>query len=215
MIFIQRFFSGLPWVFTVLSFCGLVQIQAADTAPVSAAPSAPVAAVVTAGAPTVTPFETFHSIAERNIFDPNRVARSRSTRTEVNRPAVDTISLVGTMESDKGLIAFFESPVPKFKKVLHAGEPIAEFTVSKITPQAVELTRDGKNFSLQVAQQLRRPAGEDWTVAAVEPPRADPAAGTSPDKAQSGTENATPPIPADASDLVKRLMERRQNQLKE
>jgi hypothetical protein len=119
------------------------------------------------------------------------------------------------MDSDKGIIAFFDSPIPKFKKVLHAGEPIAEYTVSKVTAKGVELTRDGKTLSLQVAQQLRRPIGEDWSVAATEPPRTDATTGTSTDASQPSTENATPPIPADASDTLKRLMEQRRNQLKE
>ena len=211
MIPSKQFTTGLALVAAGFSCIGIIRIRAADTKSVSpVTSSAPVAAVATAGTPAVVPFETFRSIADRNIFDPNRVGRTaRPVRSET-RPTDDTISLVGTMDSEKGIVAFFDSPIPKFKKVLRAGEPIAEYTVSKVTAKGVELTRDGKTLSLQVAQQLRRPVGEDWTVAATELPRTD----GSPDTSKA-TENATPPIPADASDTLKRLMEQRRNQLKE
>jgi hypothetical protein len=218
MISLKRIFFGLTAVFALFASGGPLLIQAADTKPTSPiGVPAPVPAVVTAPAPTVLPFETFRTIAEHNIFDPNRVGRSRTVRTEAARPTDDVISLVGTMDSGDGILAFFDSPLPKFKKVVHVGETLADYTVTKITPQAVELTRAGKALSLQVAQQLRRPVGEDWTVAATEPTRADARAAPSPDAAASGTDNSSPSpsAPADASDLVKRLMERRQNQLKE
>ena len=147
---------------------------AADPKPTSPV-SVPTPTTAAAATPPGVPFETFRPIADRNIFDPNRVGRStRSTRIDPARPTGDSIALVGTLRYEKGYFAFFDSPDSKFKKVVHEGEPIAEFSVTHISASSVDLIRNGKTISLQVAQRLRRPVGEDWTIAAVETPRTDP-----------------------------------------
>jgi hypothetical protein len=163
----------------------------------------PPAAAGAAGAGSTASFSAFRLIGDWNIFDPNRVRRSTDGSPPV---VVDTISLVGTMQYEKGLFAFFDSPDSNYRKALHVGDAIAQFTVTRITPSGVELTRDSKQLSLAIGRQLRRPAGGEWTVgtsAQVEPV---PAASTAP---------TAPAIPADASDTLKRLMEQRQKQLRQ
>jgi len=161
--------------------------------------------------PADSKYDSFRVIVERNIFNPTRVGRTRDR--EEKAPRVDTIALVGTMQYDKGVVAFFDSPDAAFRKTLREGQSVGDFKVQKIAPNEVELIRDGKPISLRVAQQLRRPEGGDWSVTAAEPPRdatgaAATAGGRPPEPAEP------PPIPADASDVVKRMMEQRQKQLK-
>jgi hypothetical protein len=138
-------------------------------------------------------FDTFRLIGAWNIFDPNRVDRSLD---ETPQPTVDTISFVGTMQYEKGLFAFFDSPDRAYRQALHEGDAIAQFKVKRIMADRVELTRDSKSVSLAIGQQLRRPQGGDWSV------------GADVREEQAKGENAAPPIPADASDLLKRLMEK-------
>jgi hypothetical protein len=143
-------------------------------------------------------FEAFSLIGNLNIFDSARVGWTPGTAA----PAVDTISLVGTLESGQGWMAFFESPSRLYRKALREGGTIAQFTVKRIQPDGVELAHDTQLISLAVRQQLRRPAGGDWSVGGVPPGAVASSA-------------AAPAVPADASDVLKRLMEQRQKELKQ
>lgn len=178
----------------------------------SAATSAPPAPAAVSPANT---FDAFQLVVERNIFNPNRVGRTKAT-AEDKPPRIDEISLVGTMRSEKGDLAFFESPDPALRKTLRVGGTVGDFKVQGIAADGVELLRADQPLSLKVAQQLRRPEGGEWTVRATPPPLpgADSrAAGASgifrPIEVPAVTE-----IPPDASDALKRLMEKRKKDLK-
>ena len=112
------------------------------------------------------------------------------------------------MDYEKGPLAFFDGSDRSYRKALRAGETIADFTVTRITPGGVELARNSKSISLQMGQQLLRPAGADWTVGAAGA-RAAPAA--APDASAAPQADAS----ADTSEVLKRLMAQRQQQLKQ
>ena len=164
------------------------------------APAAPAAAI------PLTDFNAFRLVTERNIFNPNRIGRTRETN-EAPPPRVETIAFVGTMETDRGLRAFFDSTDAAFKKTLREGEAIADFTVKRILPDSVELTRGDQTTPLRMTQQLRRTEGGEWTVTARDPVR------TESTKAAEST--APLPIPSNASEVLRRLMEQRQKALKQ
>jgi len=167
----------------------------------------------TASAPADPKFDTFRVVLERNIFNPNRAPRSRAAPEE-KPPRVDEIFLVGTMQSDKGLLAFFDSADSEFRKNLREGDSIAGFKLRRIAADGVELLRDEQPIALKVAQQLRRPEGGDWTVNTGSVERADTRAASSPDGVRSAAAAAATQIPADASEALKRLMQQRQKQSK-
>ena len=162
--------------------------------------------------PADAKFDAFRVIVDRNIFNPTRTGRTRD-RSDEKVARVDTIALVGTMQYDKGVVAFFNSPDAAFRKTLREGQSVGEFKVQKIKPDEVELVRDGKPVSLRVAQQLRRPEGGEWSVSNIEPP-ADSTGATAASGNRPPEPEEPPPIPADASDTVRRMMEQRQKQLK-
>ena len=169
--------------------------------PVSTGKSAATAKTAPAPkAPSPGSFEAFQLVVERNIFNPNRVGRTRSNSDE-KQPRVDEISLVGTMESERGRVAFFESPDSAYRKALREGETMGDFRVQRIANDGVELMREEKPLALKISQQLRRPEGGEWTVRAT--PAAVPVAAA-----------AVPEIPADASEVLKRLLKQRESQLK-
>jgi hypothetical protein len=154
---------------------------------------APAPAPVPVAAPGATPsFTAFQVIGNYNIFNANRIGYTPGAATV----RVDTISLVGTIESDHGRLALFDGTDRTYRTAAHEGEKIAEFTVTRITDSGVELTRDGKPLALAMGQQLRRPPGGAWTVGTAR--RAEPAAAP-----------AAPAVPSDASDILKQLMEQR------
>jgi len=170
------------------------------------------AATTPAAAPAATPavspansFDAFRIITEKNIFNPNRVGLTRAT-PEARPARVDEIALVGTVEFGGQRVALFDSAEVAWRKSVREGESLGDFTVKRVGPEGVDLVRGEQTLSLRVAQQLRRPEGEEWAVvAAPDLPRADARGGDSP---------AAPAIPADASDVLKRLMRQREKQLK-
>lgn len=156
-------------------------------------------------------FDAFRIVSERNIFDPNRTGRS--ARSGDPAPRADILSLVGTMHYEKGLYAFFDGSGPTFQKALHEGEPIADYTVTRITQDSVALARSGQSTTLAIGQQLRRPVGGDWSAAEPVTVRAEPDPGQAAD-APAPTTNPTPTSSTGSDDVLKRLMDQRQKKLK-
>lgn len=200
---------------------GLSASRAAAAEPMAAAPAVPArakaAAAVAAPArneSSVTPttsIDEFRLVSERNIFNPNRTGR-RDRPNEEKPPGVDVITLVGTMDSDRGLRAFFDGSESSFRRALHVGESVDKFKVTQIAPSVVDLERDGKSMSVRVGQQLRRPEGADWNLVSEEVVRREA-------QARAANETKVDPsaplvIPAGASEIEKRMMERRMKDLK-
>ena len=137
--------------------------------------------------------------------------RAQQRQQEAPPPKVDTVALVGTMQSDLGLVAIFDGSDPAFRAAVPVGGEIAGFKVKRILPAGVELSAGERNLTLRMSQQLRRIAGGDWRTTGRDLSRADfGRAEASPSAAP-----AQPAIPANTSDVVRRLMEQRQKQLKQ
>jgi len=192
---------------------GLLALSAgaADKRRNATPPAAP--ASVGAIAPNVG-FDAFQVVIERNIFNPNRSSRARSAPEE--KPVrTDELSLVGVVQYDGDRIAVFDGTEAAFRKGVREGETVAGFRITRIAADGIELAHNERQFPLKVAQQLRRPEGGEWKVAASQVARAEagvPAAtGSGPGR---GADVAAGGIPADASEVLKRLMQKREKQLK-
>lgn len=181
---------------------------AADAAKAPVAP--PAAATAESVLTPTTPADAFRVITDRNIFNAYRTGRRE--RTEAPAPRVDTLTLVGTMDYAKGLFAFFDGTAADNRKAVQVGQSVDQFKVDKIEANRVELEHAGQRFTMAVRQQLRRPEGGDWSLGTNDAsgPESAPAAAT----ADPGA-GAPAAIPADVSDIVRRMMEQRQKQLKQ
>jgi len=116
-------------------------------------------------APTRLGYDSFRVISDRNIFNPNRYARSSGrTRSESSRPAsrVDSFTLVGLMAYQKGVFAFFDGTDPNYRKTLEADGAISEFKITGLTPNQVILHSGTNEFTLHVGMQVRREDEGDW-----------------------------------------------------
>ncbi len=156
-------------------------------------------------------FDAFRIVADRNIFNPNRAGRREGADETPAR--VDTISLVGTMDYEKGLRAFFDGSDAAFRKALRVGESVDKYTVTRIVPTTVELEREGEALSMRVGQQLRRSPGADWTLVGEDVARLEAEAQAA--KAARIDPSAPPVIPANVDAVTRKLMERRQKELKQ
>ena len=180
--------------------------QAAAAAPTSARSESSVAPAV--------PFDSFRLISERNIFNPNRTGR-RDRSSEEQAPRLDVISLIGTMESDRGLRAFFYGSETAFRKALKVGDSVEKFKVAQIAPNVVDLERDGKTLAMRVGQQLRRPEGGEWNLISIDIVRNEAAAEAAKDAAGKIDPSAPVVIPVNDDEVTRRLMEKRNKDLKQ
>jgi hypothetical protein len=162
-------------------------------------------------------FDAFTMSRTRNIFDPDRrpiVQASSAAPTRQQSPPptrADYVALTGTMVTEDRALAFFSGSRSEYNKVLAPDASIAGAKISKITPTGIEVERGGKKITVGVGQTV--PLDDSAPAAA---PASAPAPAVS--AATSSTTETTPSapsaVPADAGDVLKRMMERRQQELK-
>jgi hypothetical protein len=160
-------------------------------------------------------FDDFRLVRTRNIFDPNR----RSTRVETAparstsaQPRPNVLALTGTMVFEGRTLAFFSGSRLDYNKIISAGESVADFKVVRVTPIQVELLRDGKSSVLAVGHQIAL-EGSSAAPASTSPtdsPEAAPAAPVPPADAPTAS---APPATNDKTEIMRRLMERRQKEI--
>ena len=160
-----------------------------------------------------TGYAAFRIISDRNIFDQYRVAR----RHETGRPSGstgewkgDAFSLVGTMSYAKGEFAFFTGTNSEYRRVVRPDGAIAGYTVTEIRPQSVKLENDGQTVEMKVGTELRRNDDGGWQlVAASELPAASGG-----QAAASPAEQAPSSSGGQANDVLEKLMQQREQELK-
>jgi hypothetical protein len=115
------------------------------------------------------------------------------------------VRLVGTFQSEKGSFAFFDGSRSEYKTVQPVGGAIVGYKIASISNDGIKLATDAKNVELLVGMQMRRDEGE-WEV--VGNGRVEPSTSRTPNDSASGISSA------EESDVVKRLMEKRERDLK-
>lgn len=159
-----------------------------------------------------TDFSTFQLIVERNIFNPDRYPHTTHYHHESHE--VPTFSLAGTMSYRKGMFAFFSGTSGEYQKVLQQGGSIAGYTVAKITFDGVQLQSGGTNVDFKVGSAMRQEGGS-WELSA--PGEWSGASSTvSVSSSQNNTQTTTTPPPSASApnDILKRLMQQREQELK-
>jgi hypothetical protein len=147
-------------------------------------------------------------ISDRNIFDTTRSPRGASSRGEVQRPPrSETLTLVGTLSSEKGSYAFFDGSSSGFRKVVAAGNTIAGLKVAEIDGNAVKLLVETNQMQLWVGDQLRKEEGGLWQITGGRTGqlKANDLAVSNSAGSDSG---------GDESDIIKKLMQQREQELK-
>jgi type II secretory pathway component PulC len=173
-------------------------------------------------------FESFKLVRTRNIFDPNRqpiqTESAQRPPPPPRPPAPNQLALNGAMVTADTSFAFFGGTRDDYRKVLGVGATIAGFNIKSIAPSQVELERNGKTIVLAVGQQISPEAEAPTPTTQTQPPPeqaqpAPPAAGAAP-----ATDTAVPPpggepaasaapgAPADRNEILRRMMQRRQQE---
>jgi hypothetical protein len=115
-------------------------------------------------------FSAFQVISDRNIFNPNRYARSapRTYTPRVTRHST-SFTLAGIMSYSQGetpgTYAFFDGTSTELRKVLQPAGVIADFKVAAITFDSVTLQRETNQTILKVGMQMRQESAGHWLLA--------------------------------------------------
>jgi hypothetical protein len=175
-------------------------------------------------------FKSFHYVKVRNIFDPNRRrdpaepgstdASANASRSSESRGA-PYLALVGVLTRPEKQLGFFTGSSGDYQKIVGAGQTIGAYKVKNVTMAGVEMERDGKAFTLPVGSQIRFDAAGVGTIQAAvpeAPPSVPIGTSSTPGDASSTTSSSSSSssntgAPASASDVLKRMMERRQQEL--
>ena len=152
-----------------LVLAGWLCVSVAAAAPVSPRP-----APTPAAPPAATNLESFGKISDRNIFNANRFVTARRveepTRATRAPVVVESFSLLGTLESAKGPVAFFEGTSPSHRKAAKLDESIAGCKITGIEPSRVQLEANGKPLELRVGYMLHRENEGEWRMREAERP---------------------------------------------
>ena len=156
--------------------------------------------------------QSFRIITQRNIFNGNRSPRRERTRSEAEperRVRVDSIALLGTMNYEKGWVAFFGGSSPEYRKALQAGDTIAAHKIAEIAANYVKL-ESGSNqpIDLRVGTEMKKRDEGAWEVK----DRIETSVAASASPSPSTDTNASNASDGE-SDIIKRLMQQREQEL--
>jgi hypothetical protein len=180
------------------------------------------------GIPGPTNYASFSRfITDRNIFDPARQPHYYSTTTRI-RPrtrvsaSAPAFTLVGTMSYEKGMFAFFSGNNADLKKVLPVSEKIADYTVTEITMghAVLQATNAPDKLELKVGDVVRQENGKWVLSGAGDLPAGSSSSSPSASPGAAGGENAaasaaaSPASAGESNDILKRLMEKREQENK-
>ncbi len=99
---------------------------------------------------------------------------------------MESLSLLGTLESAKGPVAFFEGSSPSHRKAAKLDESIAGCKITGIEPSRVQLEANGKPLELRVGYMLHRENEGEWRTREAERP-SDYGSGFTTTSSSSGT----------------------------
>lgn len=179
--------SGMNRARHLACACSLALLLGAFTAPAQSsrtnnpAPSAPAKSSAKqstskqspAPAPLTGTFDDFKTIPDRNIFNTRRYAGRTASDTPTpprRERVIESFSLLGTLEYEKGRVAFFEGTSSSMKKSAKVDETIGDCKITAIESSAVTLEANGKPVQLKVGYMLRREDQGEWQAREAERP---------------------------------------------
>ncbi len=179
--------------------------SATNSAPAKSDVAAKPATTESDSGPSSLDFSAFRKIADRNIFNSGRSARTARSGERPRVPQVESFTVVGTMTYAKGDTVFFDGSSGSFRRALKLGESIAGHEVVAITAEQVELEADGKKFKLNVGGTVRREDEGPWEVSSSGVSHAVAASATGSGSADSSGGDSG----GEVSDVLKRLLQKR------
>ena len=166
-------------------------------------------------------FESYSFILDNNIFDSNRQDRARleaeRRRNQQSSIPINRFALVGTMHNEGDAFAFFTGTDRDFRSVLKIDQEIAGYTVKEINKEIVKLEKDGETIEFGIGMEMTRKGDDPWEL--IKSSQSDWRASVGNDRSRrdsgsTSSNQASPsPLTGAKSDILKKMMERRRQQL--
>lgn len=159
-------------------------------------------------------FDAYPMVRTRNMFDPDRhpmdtaAPAGQATVAPTSPKAADYVALTGILLSGDKALAFFSGSRTDYDEVIPVNTEIAGAKVTKISSSSIEVDRNGKKVVVAVGQTVPfddSPPGV--------PPVSLSDAAPAPAPPPEGSPSAAPTLPANLTDIIRRMMERRQHEL--
>lgn len=169
--------------------------------------SAPVSTATTTNGTKRLDLSSFQSIAQHNIFDPNRRGvYIRNTGPVIPPVRIDSFSLRGTMTDERQKFAFFDGNSSQYNKVATTSDTIAGYKIAEIGFDHVKLAAAGnQTVNMIVGSQMRRRDNGPWSLEINGEPAPDSAPPAASDKPTTSSHGSESP-----SDVIQRLMKKHQ-----
>ncbi|MBN1866108.1 hypothetical protein JW916_02330 [Candidatus Sumerlaeota bacterium] len=189
---------------------------------------APAQDVASSAAPSAErSFSDFQLVAQRNIFDSQRVARRANSEPMAPTVRVDRIVVLGTLIDGGERVAFLQGTQGAYSGTFRPGDTIADLVVSGISTEGVRILDGDRAFNLAVGRALERRGEEPWQLGEGGSFVPVPASGShfapsaesgsasssSPSASASPSSDASAGGSSPADDILKRMMERRQREM--
>jgi hypothetical protein len=169
------------------------------------------AAAQTTNAPAAANFSSFQIIVDRNIFNPNRYAHTSRGGSRSTSPSAPWFSLVGTMASRQGVLAFFDGNDSAYRKVLSPDGDIAGYKVTEITLHGVKLASTNKPVVMKVGAQMRQEGKGGWQL--TESGELPATTGSeAPATDETSTTGSASGSAGEPNDILKKLMQQREQE---
>jgi len=173
-------------------------------------------------APRRLDFDSFKLVTDRNIFNGNRSGQRIVARGVTQRAIkVDSITLVGTLSSEQGDVAFFDGTQSDYRKALKLESKVAGFVLTEIWPNGVKLVDGTNEIALRIGTALRREDEGHWryaeagNYASSSRSRGDGRSSNGDRSTESATGSSGGSSPAaapaaEANEVLRKLMEKRE-----
>jgi hypothetical protein len=169
----------------------------------------------TPAATNATNYSSFQIIVDRNIFDPNRYAHTPSGRHRPISKSAPYFSLVGTLSSRNGMLAFFDGNDPDYRKILSPDGIIAGYKVVEITLRGARLEAAGKPVEkMKVGAQMRQEGKDEWKLVGSDELSATTAGNEAPATDETPAAGPASGSGSEPNDVLKKLMQQREQELK-
>ena len=176
-------------------------------------------------------YESFRLLHTRNVFDPDRrPVRPANNAASIATSRSDYLALTGTLIDAGKSYAFFSGSRSDFNKVLSVRDKIANATITQITPMNIVVDRGGRSVSVAVGQTVPlddksapgpAPSNQaEVTATSIDRPPATAEAAPSTDAGGASAPAAAPapggvrPAATSKEEIMRRMMEKRQQDLK-
>lgn len=158
-------------------------------------------------------YAAFRIITERNIFAARRSGRVTRSAAPRQQRQIESFTLVGTLETPNGTVAFFDGTSSEYRKATKLGDKIAGFTVAEINFKGALLKNEHQNIQLPVGSKLRLQDNGQWEPVSTSEFFPQSSSVPSGNITSQTTDPGEPGADGPINDVLKRLMQQREREL--